>query len=322
MSNLFDQLFLLCKEKDKTNNLYHKLLDTMVDYRIITKDNSKNIKMQTNIGNNSRYNINYTNKKKIGFGGFSNVYKVKHIVDQQDYAIKEIILNIKEKDKILNSLSEVRFLAKLNNKYIVRYHTSWIEKKKKDNNKLLTYSSTELINFDEKFMDNYNYYLYIQFELCHPYTLYNLIREQELNIDINLIIYKQILEAVKYIHDNNIVHRDITLKNIFFKDDCIKLGDFGLSLENNTCRYDDYGSRLYKDPNHKGYTYNFYYDIYSLGIILIELTNKFNTEMERYDFLNKIREDPLKVLDLEYGKIIYKCLTNKIDIYFLEKSLI
>ena len=36
--------------------------------------------------------------------------------------------------------------------------------------------------------------------------------------------------ALKYMHDKDIIHRDIKLGNILFHDDEVKLADFGLSV--------------------------------------------------------------------------------------------
>lgn len=42
---------------------------------------------------------------------------------------------------------------------------------------------------------------------------------------------KQIMEALKYLHKNNIIHRDISLDNILYSPECqeIKIIDFGIS---------------------------------------------------------------------------------------------
>ena len=43
-----------------------------------------------------------------------------------------------------------------------------------------------------------------------------------------MLISLQILQALKYIHEQNLAHRDLKPSNIFFKsDDTLKVGDFG-----------------------------------------------------------------------------------------------
>lgn len=40
-------------------------------------------------------------------------------------------------------------------------------------------------------------------------------------------MFRQLLEAFKVLNKYNIMHRDLKPDNIFFKDGCLKLGDFG-----------------------------------------------------------------------------------------------
>ena len=37
------------------------------------------------------------------------------------------------------------------------------------------------------------------------------------------------VEGINYLHSNNIIHRDIKPSNIFFLNNEIKIGDFGMS---------------------------------------------------------------------------------------------
>lgn len=66
-----------------------------------------------------------------------------------------------------------------------------------------------------------------------------------------ILIFKQLINAYKSLHENNIVHRDIKTDNIFFKDGKLKLADFGFSKK---LKYQDdlmqtsLGSPLYMAP--------------------------------------------------------------------------
>ena len=43
---------------------------------------------------------------------------------------------------------------------------------------------------------------------------------------------KQIVEGCCYLHENNIIHRDLKLGNLFLNDEMeVKIGDFGLAAK-------------------------------------------------------------------------------------------
>jgi len=56
-----------------------------------------------------------------GEGAYSSVYKVKRIIDNQEYALKKVKLNdLSDKEK-LNALNEVRILASIRSPHIICY---------------------------------------------------------------------------------------------------------------------------------------------------------------------------------------------------------
>ena len=86
-------------------------------------------------------------------------------------------------------------------------------------------------------------------------------------------IFKQIILAIKYIHDNNIIHRDIKLDNILLDlDNNIKICDFGVSRKINKgdIMFEQCGTPAYIAPEillNKGYE-GFGVDIWSAGVVL------------------------------------------------------
>ena len=76
----------------------------------------------------SRYANDFEELDKIGEGGFGEVYKARHRIDGNIYAIKKIKLQSKpnsEENKRIRR--EVTYLSALNNQYIVRYFQTWVE---------------------------------------------------------------------------------------------------------------------------------------------------------------------------------------------------
>lgn len=88
-------------------------------------------------------------------------------------------------------------------------------------------------------------------------------------------IMRMVLLGINYMHENNVIHRDIKLGNILVNSKTVKISDFGLATEKTTCT-SFCGTEDYLAPEiEKEKVYNKKVDIYSAGLVLfILLTNK------------------------------------------------
>jgi serine/threonine protein kinase len=75
-----------------------------------------------------RYNQDFNEIEKLGQGGFGQVFKARHKLDGNLYAIKKIKLLSKNKnEENKRIMREVTYLSRLNNQNIVRYFQTWVE---------------------------------------------------------------------------------------------------------------------------------------------------------------------------------------------------
>jgi NIMA (never in mitosis gene a)-related kinase len=192
---------------------------------------------------------------EIGKGAFANVYKVRRIKDSQLYAMKKVFLNklkTKEKD---NALNEIRILASI-------YHPN-------------------IISYKEAFYDNNQLALCIIMEFADKGDLEKRIGEcihkkAYLSENEIMTMFIQVVQGLKVLHDNKILHRDIKTANIFlFVDGVVKIGDLNVSkvLKNGLVNNTQTGTPYYASPevwNDRPYDYKS--DIWSLGCLLYEMT--------------------------------------------------
>ena len=106
------------------------------DTKTIGKNNSRSLEAELpteysfeNLPQTSRYKHDFDEIGRIGEGGFGKVYKARHRLDGNIYAIKKIKLqkdmNSEENKKIRR---EITYLSGLNHKNIVRYFQTWVER--------------------------------------------------------------------------------------------------------------------------------------------------------------------------------------------------
>ena len=136
---------------------------------------------------------NYINLGLIGSGGGgSKVYKVKNLDNNQIYALKKIKFDYESEEERKRNLNEIKILKELHHPNLIQFYDSFKEKGK----------------------------LYIIQEYADGGDLSQKIKtykESNKLLPENLIweIFIQLCIVIKYVHSNNILHRDIKSQNIF-----------------------------------------------------------------------------------------------------------
>lgn len=122
-----------------------------------------------------------------------------------------------------------------------------------------------------------NKHVLFSMEMCAGGDLLNYVRKRrKLKENVAKVLFKQIIEAIGYIHTRNIVHRDIKLDNILLDGKGhVKIGDFGVSriVKNGETMKEQCGTPAYIAPEileDKGYT-GYAVDIWSAGVVLYSM---------------------------------------------------
>ncbi|XP_072709958.1 serine/threonine-protein kinase Nek11 isoform X3 [Ciconia boyciana] len=197
----------------------------------------------------------YTIQRKLGNGSFGSVYLVSDRKAKQGEelkVLKEISVGDLKPNETVEANLEAQLLSKLDHPAIVKFYASFVER---DSFCIIT-EYCEGGDLDFKIQE---------------YKESGKIFTQRQIIDW----FIQLLFGVNYMHDRRILHRDLKAKNIFLKNNLLKIGDFGVSrLLMGSCDLATTftGTPYYMSPEalkHQGY--NTKSDIWSLGCILYEM---------------------------------------------------
>lgn len=191
----------------------------------------------------------YKNLRKIGSGGFGEVWKCKRVQDGHVFAKK--VLRTKDPEAIRRFAREVRILSSLDHPNIVKIRGKRLETPP---------------------------YFYIMpfYKSSLSDEIPNLSNDEERIIKI----FSSILDGIEHAHLQGVIHRDLKPENILMNnDDDIVISDFGLGRQfdaistRQTLTGDVLGTLMYMAPEQISDAQNAdeRSDIYSLGRILYEL---------------------------------------------------
>jgi serine/threonine protein kinase len=173
-----------------------------------------------------------------------------------------------------------------------------------------------------------NEFIFMIMELCDGGDLFEFVVSSARNDEIVKDTFSQVLDAIEYMHTNNIYHRDIKLENILLTTDqeqvVCKVADFGLATKNQFSLEFGCGSTTYLAPEHFGSEEEeeeqdevedkpydaAASDIWSLGILLLALLFGRNPWQEATDIDLSFVEYKQVSSCLKYE--LFPCLSNEL----------
>lgn len=268
-------------------------------YKIGNASNSANSKSKTNrdiahsrIDDEEIIYKKYELGRKLGQGSFGVVYELKNRDTNHKFAIK-IINKEKGGKSSITFENEVLIMKSVTHQNLIKLEEVFETKKK----------------------------LYLITELCEAGELGKWIKKQGPIPEMqSKIIMRQIVDAISYLHKNDIVHRDLKLENILIKEFgadsnsdnfLIKVTDFGLSNKRDTVgtdsMFEEYcGTPLYMAPEIiDNFPYSQLCDVWALGIIMFFLLTSHSpfTADSESKLRDQIRKAEIDVHSNSYARL-------------------
>jgi len=241
--------------------------------------------------------MNYSIINIAGKGSYGVVYKIKDLHTNKIHALKKIkissVLHHKQKELLLNELR------------IMKYNYS-----------------PYLLKLEEMFIERgLNVCIVTPFIRYGDLNTIILARKLYFKEQLIWIYFLQMCLGVKYLHEHNIIHRDLKTSNIYLGEgDKIVIGDFGISkiFNNNQSMSRTFiGTPYYMSPEMLGQQeYDKKADIWSLGCVLYELLT-FKMPFNGYNLFDLKR----KVRGLNFSKRLYEIRCSKELLKILKQML-
>eukprot|EP00760_Papus_ankaliazontas_P038946 PhM_4_TR9430/c0_g1_i1/m.60276 len=189
--------------------------------------------------------------EKLGSGAFGQVYKAKDLTTGGIMAVKVIKISAEDRDaeqKVTDLVNEVALLRTLEHENIIHY--------------LYCERGDGCIN--------------VFMEYANGGTVSDVVSEHTLLTPQKAIPYlRELLRAVAFLHENNIMHRDIKCANLMLANGKVKLGDFGTACqltEKEPTTNEMKGTLRFMAPEvAKEEQYGLACDVWSIGCTLVEM---------------------------------------------------
>ena len=188
------KLFSLSQKDDIIHHLYTKNENELEDFDLQYLKNNDLIFFSFDLltaYKSSNNFFQYEFIKKIKSGGFGNIFLAREISTNEEYAIKELNVQYFSNENLYNISRESMILKEMSHTNIIKFH--------------------RFFTYDQKF--------YIVMDYARGGELSSLLTQKKrLSEESAKVIFRQIYNAVCYIHSKSIIHRDLKPNNILFLD--------------------------------------------------------------------------------------------------------